>query len=81
MMKWKDFKGIDSDLISRNYSGIRLEGPRKTTKTLSQDNQSPSRDLDTGPPEYGAGVLTTRPQSLGPTALGGSDISCLILRE
>jgi hypothetical protein len=45
----------------RYYSGICLEGLRKTTKNLSQDSRSPGRDLDPGPPEYEAGVLTTRP--------------------
>jgi hypothetical protein len=33
------------------------EQPRK-----SQDSRSPSRDLNPGPPEYEAGVLTTRPR-------------------
>jgi hypothetical protein len=29
-------------------------------KNRSQDNRSPSRDLNPGAPEYEAGVLTTR---------------------
>jgi hypothetical protein len=33
-----------------------------TTKTLNQDRRSPCRDLDTGPPEYEVGVLTTLPR-------------------
>jgi hypothetical protein len=32
------------------------------TKNLSQDSRSPGRDLKPGPPEYEAGVLTTRPR-------------------
>jgi hypothetical protein len=28
----------------------------------SQDNRSPGRDFSPGPPEYEAGVLTTRPR-------------------
>jgi hypothetical protein len=44
--------------------GICLEGLRKTTKNLSQDSRSPGRDLNPGPPEYEAGVLTTRPRRL-----------------
>jgi hypothetical protein len=28
----------------------------------SRDNRAPSRDLKPGPPEYSAGVLTTRPR-------------------
>jgi hypothetical protein len=31
---------------------------------LSQDSQSPGRDLDLGPPKYKAGVSTTQPQYL-----------------
>lgn len=30
---------------------------------LSQDSRYPGQDLDTGPPEYEAGVLTTRRRS------------------
>jgi hypothetical protein len=44
--------------------GICLEGLRKTTKILSKDNRSPSRDLNTGPPEYEAGVSATRPHNV-----------------
>jgi hypothetical protein len=40
--------------------GIHL-GLRKTAKNLSQDSRSPVRDFNLGPPEYKAGVLTTRP--------------------
>jgi hypothetical protein len=48
----------------RSYPGIYLEGLRKTMKTLSQDSQFPGRDLNPGPPEYEAGVLTTHPRHL-----------------
>jgi hypothetical protein len=34
------------------YFGIRLDGPRKTTKNLSQESRYPGRDLNPGPPEY-----------------------------
>jgi hypothetical protein len=37
------------------YPGISLEGLRKTTENLSQDNLSPGRDLNSGPLEYEAG--------------------------
>jgi hypothetical protein len=43
-------------LILRCYSGIHLEGLRKTTKTLNQDTRSP------GPHEYEPGVLSTQPR-------------------
>jgi hypothetical protein len=43
------------------YPCINLEGLRKTIKSLNQENRFPSRDLSPGPPEYEAGVLTTRP--------------------
>jgi hypothetical protein len=42
------------------YPGICLYGLRKTTKNLSQVRQSVGRDLNPGPPEYVAGVLTTQ---------------------
>jgi hypothetical protein len=44
------------------YPGSCLEGLRKSTKTLSLDSRSPGRDLNLGPPEYEAAVLTTRPR-------------------
>jgi hypothetical protein len=36
-------------------------GLRKTTKNLSQDSWSLDQNLNLGPPEYKAGVLTTQP--------------------
>jgi hypothetical protein len=38
-----------------------LEGLRKTTNHLSHDTRSPGQNIDPGPPEYEAGVPTTRP--------------------
>jgi hypothetical protein len=49
------------DLILKYYSGIRLEGLRKTT-IPSMDSRSPGRDLNPGPPKYEAGMLTTGPR-------------------
>jgi hypothetical protein len=43
------------------YPGICQKGLRKTIKILRQNSQSPSWDLNLGPPEYDKGVLTTRP--------------------
>jgi hypothetical protein len=57
-----DLVGSGRGLILRYYPDIRLEGLRKTTKHLSQDSQSPSRDLIAGPPAFEVGVLTTRPR-------------------
>jgi hypothetical protein len=48
--------------VLSSYPRIRLEGLRKTMKNLSQDSRSRGRDLNTGLPEYEAGVLTTRTQ-------------------
>jgi hypothetical protein len=53
-------------VILRYYPGIRLEGPRKTTKILSQDSMSSDRDMNPGPLEYEARVLTTRHSSQEP---------------
>jgi hypothetical protein len=55
---WKEAIMASFEVLSR----ICLEGLRKTTKNLSQDSRSPGRDLNPGPPEYKAGVLTTRAQ-------------------
>jgi hypothetical protein len=47
-----------SGIISRDNSGIRLLGQKKSAKNLSQDSRSPGRDLNRGPPGHEAGVLT-----------------------
>jgi hypothetical protein len=57
-----DLEGSSRVIILRHYPGIRLVGPRKTTKDLRLDSQSLGRYLNPGPPEYEAAVLTTRPQ-------------------
>jgi hypothetical protein len=46
----------------RYYRGICLEVVRKSTKNFSHDGRSSGRDLNPVPPEYEAGVLTTRLQ-------------------
>jgi hypothetical protein len=61
MMNWK---GSVCGLILRYYPSIHLDGLRKTAKILSQVNRSPGRYLNLGPPEYEAGVLSTRPRRL-----------------
>jgi hypothetical protein len=55
-----DLLGSGSGLITRYYPGIRLDGLRKMMKAVSKDSRFPGRDFDSGPPEYEAGVLTTR---------------------
>jgi hypothetical protein len=50
--------GSGRGLILRYYLGIRLEGLRKTTKSLRQDSRG--HESYQGPPEYEAGVLTLR---------------------
>jgi hypothetical protein len=57
----KDLEGSCRDLILRYYPGNRLEGLRKTTKSLSQGNRSTGLDLKPGPPKYEAEVLSTLP--------------------
>jgi hypothetical protein len=61
-------KGSWSNL--RCYPGICLEELRKTTK-LGQGSWSLGQDLNLGPPEYEAGVLTTWPQL---------SVSCILQR-
>jgi hypothetical protein len=63
--KWwigRDVEGKGSWPYLRHYPGTCLEGLRKTTKDLRQDNRSSGRDLNQGPPESEAGVLTTEPR-------------------
>jgi hypothetical protein len=62
MMNCKGYGRKGSWLNSKDYPGIRLEGLRKTTKTLNQYTQSPGRESNPKPPEYEIGVLTTRPR-------------------
>jgi hypothetical protein len=62
MMNWKACGKTQSWPNLRQYPGICLEGLRKTMKNLSQDIQSPGRDMNSVPPEYGAGMLTTLPR-------------------
>jgi hypothetical protein len=45
--------------LAMTYPGICLMGLRKTTKDLSQTILSSGRYLNSGPPEYEAGVQTT----------------------
>jgi hypothetical protein len=58
----KDLEGSGRGLMLRYYLRIRLEELWKTPKTRSQVNLSSGRDLNPGPPEYEAEVLTTRPR-------------------
>jgi hypothetical protein len=50
---WPYFK-----VLSLHLSG----GTEETVENLSQDCRSPGRDLNQEPPEYEAGVLSTRPR-------------------
>jgi hypothetical protein len=47
-----DLEGSGRGLISTHYPDIHLEGLRITTKDLSQNSQSPGRDLNPGQLEY-----------------------------
>jgi hypothetical protein len=40
------------------YPGIWLEEQSKSSKHFIQNNRPPDRDVNPGPPEYKAGVLT-----------------------
>jgi hypothetical protein len=57
----KNVKGSGRGLI-RYHPSIFLEVLSKTTKTLSQDSRSSDRELNPGPPEYEAAMITTRPR-------------------
>jgi hypothetical protein len=61
-------EGSGRILILRYYTGIRLEGLRKSTRILSQDSRSSVRKLNPGPIQYEAGVLITRPGHVAQTS-------------
>jgi hypothetical protein len=54
---WKEAFVAYFKVLSRHS----LEEMRKTPITLSEDSRYPGRNLNPGPPEYQAGVLTTQP--------------------
>jgi hypothetical protein len=54
---WKEAAVAYSEVLPRN-----LEGLRKTMHTLSQESRSVGQDLNPGPPEHKAGVLTILPR-------------------
>jgi hypothetical protein len=64
-MKWKGYQRKQLWPNFGYYLNICLEGLRKTTRNLSQDSRSPCQDLNPGPPEYEAGVLTTWQKMIG----------------
>jgi hypothetical protein len=53
----KDLERSSRGLL-KNYSGIRLEIPRKTMKNLGYDSRYLGKDLKAGPLRYKTGVLT-----------------------
>jgi hypothetical protein len=59
-MNWKEFGRKLSWRDLRHYPGICFEGLRKPTTNICQDGRSPGRDLNPGPPDYEAVVLTTQ---------------------
>jgi hypothetical protein len=62
----KNSEGRGRDIILRHYTGIRLRGLRKITKTISQDSRSPDRDLKPGPPVLMVATLLTSQCSNSP---------------
>jgi hypothetical protein len=57
-------EGSCRDLILRCYPSICLGELRNGTRDLTEDSRSADPDLNLGPPEYEARVLTTRPRYL-----------------
>jgi hypothetical protein len=55
---WKETVLAQFSALSQYSKG----GTEKNTKNLSQDCRSPGRDLNKGPPEFEARMLTSRPQ-------------------
>jgi hypothetical protein len=64
----------------RYYAGIRLDKLNKPQKTTISIAGRRGRDQNPEPPEYEAGVLTTRPRRSPPpplVVLNGSDVLLL----
>jgi hypothetical protein len=62
-MGWKWF---GSKKLQPNFKGLPWNlpgGTKENHENLSQDSQSLGRDLNPGPPEYEADVLTDWPQT------------------
>jgi hypothetical protein len=76
-MNWKQREKKSSRTNFRYYNGMYLEGLRETAKNLFQDIRSAGRDLNPGPPEYEAGVLTTRPRHSLRTFIAMNNFSSL----
>jgi hypothetical protein len=62
MLNWKEV------IRKRSWPNFKIlswqspGGLRKNTENVSQDSRSAGRDLNQGPPEYEAGMLTTQPR-------------------
>jgi hypothetical protein len=59
-MTINELEGIRKEAIvpySRSYTGVSLEGLRKTTKNLNQGGRCSGRDLNRPPPEFKSRVL------------------------
>jgi hypothetical protein len=54
---WKEAPVAKFKMLSQHLLG----GTEENHENLNQDSQSPGRDLNPGPPEYEAEMLTTRP--------------------
>jgi hypothetical protein len=61
MINWENFEGGGRGQFLGYYPVIYLGGTKETRKKNSGRPVS-NRDLNPGPPEYEAGVLTTRPR-------------------
>jgi hypothetical protein len=59
MMNWK---GFGRKWSWPNVKILSRHSPGETEENHNQDSWSLGRDLNSGPPEYEAGVLTIRPQ-------------------
>jgi hypothetical protein len=77
MMNWRGFGRKrplpNFKVLFRHARG----GLRKTTKTSIRIAGRQDRGSNPGPPEYKAGVLTTRPRISGPTTLWGRHIATM----
>jgi hypothetical protein len=73
MMKWQGYGRKRSWPDLRYYPGIFVEGLRKTTKNLSQESRSLSRDLNSGPADY-----VSRSVKRWTTTFGGLNLAQIV---
>jgi hypothetical protein len=69
-------RGLNFEVLSQHFPGRTEENQEH----VSQGSRSSDRDFNLEPPEYGAGVLTTRPSCVARNNHGEGEPSTQFLR-